>query len=151
MTREDVRGAREGEGEERVAITEPVPTELLLFRLRSSPLALARHHRLDADEKQIEAEGEVGIQVHALAQGRRGLHETRVTFGWQRLQEESGTPPGVQQLLGFFPGDYPELPADEVGGKSGRTRISPPPPALPLSERCPGLSIYGSSITSTKR
>jgi hypothetical protein len=30
-------------------------------------------------------------------------------------------------------------------------RFSPPPPALPLSERCPGLSIYGSSITSTKR
>jgi hypothetical protein len=29
--------------------------------------------------------------------------------------------------------------------------FSPPPPALPLSERCPGLSIYGSSITSTKR
>ena len=30
-------------------------------------------------------------------------------------------------------------------------RFSPPLPALPLSERCPGLSIYGSSITSTKR
>jgi hypothetical protein len=30
-------------------------------------------------------------------------------------------------------------------------RFSPPPPALPLSERCPGLSIYGSSITSSKR
>src|SRR5215207_988911 len=62
------------------------------------PLALAHRHSLDAGKKQIEAEGEVGIRVHALAQGRRGLHKPRVAFGWQRLQEEPGTPPGVKQL-----------------------------------------------------
>ena len=44
---------------------------------------------------EIEAEGEVGVRVHTLAQGRRGLHEPRVAIGGQRLQEESRAPAGV--------------------------------------------------------
>ena len=61
-------------------------------------MALAHRHHLDAGEEQIEAEGEVGIRIYALAQGYRSLHEPRVAFGRQRLQEESGAPPVFQQL-----------------------------------------------------
>jgi hypothetical protein len=110
-------------------------------------LALARRHRLDAGKKQIEAEGEVGIQVHALAQGYRGLHEPRVAFGWQRLQEEPGAPPSIQQLIGLFPDDHPGLLADEVndGAKSvtgdlRRLRWREPPAPEDLQRDLEGMA-----------